>query len=1011
MILVSDIYIKRPVLTIVLSMLVIVFGVLGFSKLQVRVLPDIDPKIITIQTSYGGASASFMEENITTKLEKSLKNVKDVENITSTSSRGNSSIQISFKLDADINQALIDVRSQITRVSSAFPQGVSRPEVFQFDSDNYPSLWLVASSDIYTPYEVSEILKNTLISKLEKQPTVGQAKLFGERQYVVKVEPILEKLYEYKTSPQDIESAIQTQNQDYPSGIMKTGSRDFSIELYGKLKDPEHFKNIIVDTPKGQTIVSELAKVSFEPLPRTTIMKYNGKDSLAVGVVKKPSANLVEMSNAVKEILPNMQQNLSGKIDVQLAFDSSNFVRNAIKDVFITIIEAVLLVVAVILLFLKSFRSTIIPSISIPISLIGVFGLINLLGFSINLFTLLALVLSIGLVVDDAIVVLENIYRYIEKGLSPYDAAVKGFKEVGFAIIAMTLTLSSVFIPIGFIDGFIGKLFIEFAWTLALCVLISGFVSLTLTPMLSSHLIQQKAKCGGSNLIFRGFDYCFNGVEILYQQLLGWVLSNKIKFSCFCLLSILLLTFSVTMVRKALIPIEDEGFLQLYADGPTGTNLAYNARAIEEAEVILSSNKAVKNYLTILNSNSAFGFIPLKPLNERLGSGIVSEQLNRSLSQIPTMIMSSYQPSMLGGGGQGGSEAQIVLTSHVLSYEYLLKKANEIIDRMKDSRLFKEMFTNLDINSPSINVEFDREVGEKYGINIAALGNTMQAIMGESVVSYYDKGSTSYDVLFRANDNDITSLNDFGKIYIKTGNGKMINILNVAKFTNTITAKSYPHYDSMRSVTIDATLADKRDLSRSTRYLEELMKEFVSYDLSYQFIGSIEKMKQSHDQTIKIFGLSLIFIYLILSAQFESFRDAAFIMCAVPFAMLGGVISLWISGTSLNVYSAIGLVTLIGLVTKNSIMLVEFANQLCGKGKDVMDAVLSSAKLRFRPIMMTSIATMIGSVPLVLSAGAGSAAKNSIGVVILGGVGIGTLFTIFVIPMLYFVFNSNKKSK
>jgi HAE1 family hydrophobic/amphiphilic exporter-1 len=1014
--LISDIYIKRPVLTIVLALLIIVFGVLSFSKLNVRMLPDIEQGVITVQASYPGSSGSFMEKNVVKILEQNLSTVKNIDTITSSSTRGSANIVIILALGANVNEALDDIRSKVSLASKLLPKDMTLPLVSKFDANSQPSMWLVVSSEKYDNKQLITFLEDNVTSKIERINNVGSASIYGASDYIVKIEPNPEKLFFYKLSPLEIEKAVRTQNADYPVGIIKTQSRDFVMELKGSMKSVEAFNNILISTSVGNIKLSEIANVSFVPKDKQTIMRYNGKDSIAIGITKKPQANLVNMSDDVRKALVDIGNSFKGQVDIKIAFDNAIFVNDAINSVYRTIFEASILVILVILLFLGSYRSTFIPALAIPISLVGVFTFMSLLGFSINLFTLLAMVFSIGLVVDDAIVVLENIFRYIEEGETPINASIKGLKEVGVAVVIMTLTLFSVFIPVGFIDGFIGKLFIEFAWTLALCVLISGFVSITLTPMLCAYLINPKKNAKESRLkIFNKFDALFNYSLNKYGLALNWVLLNRLKFAFISIIAIVIMFFSLSKTYKEFLPIEDQGYLQLFALGQDGTNLDYNLKALKEAEEILSKNKNVEGYLTILgfgSSNKGFGFIPLMPLSKRPTQSVVNKQLNTELSLIPGMNLFSFEPSLVGqggGSGDGSKDLQLVLTSSNLEYDALNKISNEIMDQIRKNPLFANISKDLSLVIPSININVDKNIAYQYGVPLDVIGATSQYLLSGMNIGYYKEGNNNYDVVIQFSNNNLDNINDLNKIYFKSNNGQMINLMNIATIENQITAKSYNHYELMKSVEIDAKIIDKTKINQVVLFIKDLMSKYVGSDLSYKFIGMIDQMNKSQSQIIQTFAMALIFIYLLLSAQFESFRDSALIMVAVPFSISGGALALWLSGTSLNIYSNIGLITLIGLITKNSIMLIEFANQLKEKSQaSSKSAMLDSARLRFRPIMMTSVATIVGSIPMIFSTGSGSAAKQSIGIVISGGMAFGTLFTIFVIPLLYIMIHKEK---
>ena len=1007
-----EICIKRPVFTIVLSLIILALGSIFFTKLQVRGTPNINPPIITVNSEYNGADALYMERQITTRIEKALKTIKNLESMSSSSSVGESSIMLEFNLNADIEIALNDVRSRITDVIQFFPDDMKPPSVAKMDSDAGPSFWISINSNRHDNLELTRISDNQIKSVLEKLPTVGNSRIFGARYYTMRIEPISTKMFQHKISPFELEASIRAQNKDYPAGSIKTNVRGFSLKLAATLNTPEEFGNIIVKKYPNGTIIKlqDVATIGLEPYENDVILRYNGKPSLAVGLIKQSTANIIELADSVRAELPNIRKNLPTGVEIDIAYDASIAVKESIKSVYFTIAEALILVGAVIYIFLGSIRITMIPLVTIPISLIGTFTAMYLLGFSINTFTLLAMILAIGLVVDDAIVMLENIFRHShELGKTPMQAAFDASKEIGFAVVAMTITLASVFLPIGLIDGFLGKLFVEFAWTLAFCVLFSGFVALTLTPMMTSRMI--KVDDSPKPRFLQIFDYYLLKLQFNYIHYLGVALNNKLKFYAICSLSVLALVGGFMKVDKTFVPDEDAGFLQVFFNGPEGSSTEESLKTFIKAEKILANHDDIMGFLGVIGwggGESGLAFVPLTDWSKRNKShSDIKKELNGQFSQIPGMSIFVVSPPSIGGGGSDKPIKFNLQTS--LEYSDLDKVSQIFLDRMKANPIFQNEERDFKASTPTLDIIVNREKAYRYGVDINTIGKTIQYLIAGRQVGDFRLGNDIYDVMIRYDIKDRNDPNDLKKIYIKSDTGSLLPIESLAEIIETITVKEYQHFNNSKAITITSDMAPDINLGDAAAAIEDIAKDVINKDSTQlKFRGQIDQMNESSGQTAITFLFALVFIYLVLSAQFESFTDSLLILMAVPFSMTGGVLALLICGNTINMYSNIGLITLIGLVTKNSIMIVEFTNQLRESGMSISEAVLQSAKLRLRPILMTSIATICGALPLVTASGAGAASRNSIGLVIVGGMLLGTLFTIFVIPVLYQTFKKEK---
>jgi len=1002
---ISEICIKRPVFATVLSLVIVVIGLIFFTKLQIRNIPDIDPPIITISSNYEGADALYMEQEITTRIEKTLKTIKNLDFMTSSSEAGNSNITLHFKLSANIEIALNDVRSKISEISYLFPQEMKPPSVSKADSDNHPSFWLSVSSDAYDSLELTAIVNDRIKTPLEKLSDVGSAAIYGSQYYSMRIEPDPIKMYQYKISPVEIENSIRKQNRDHPVGNINSLVRNFTMRLTGSLTNSEEFKNILLKTENNVSLkLKDVANVYLGKDEDKQILRYNGKRSIAVGLIKQSKSNIIDLSREAVKELKNIRQNLPSNVKIDIAYDAATHVNASINSVFKTILEALILVALVTYLFLASAKITLIPLVTIPISLIGTFSIMYFLGFSINTFTLLAMILSIGLIVDDAIVMLENIFRYHELGHNRMESAILASKEISFAIVSMTITLVAVFLPIGLIEGFIGKLFIEFAWTLAICVLFSGFVALTLTPMMASRMIDHDKK--PLSRFLAKFNQYLKFIQIKYIDSLKIAINNKKKLFIISILSILLLVISFIYIDKAFVPEEDNGFLQVIFTGPEGSSLEQSEKVLVEAEKIFTLHKDILGFFEVVwgSGDSAFAFVPLNDWSIRSKSqNQIKDELNNKFQDIPGMSIFAISPGSL-GGGRSSHKIEFNLQSS-LSYEELDQISREFIEFMKKSPIFQNVERDFKSSSPTLDIIVNRDKAHIYGVNIEDIASNIQYLIGGKQVGDFRMGNDIYEVMLQYSKSNKENVNDIKKIFVKTNDNKILPIESVAEIVEKITVKSYNHYNNSKTITITSDLNQNQKITEAIKEIDKIANKILNISTTkLEYLGEIKQMQESSSNLTITFLFALIFIYLVLAAQFESFTDPLLILVAVPFSITGGVFALLIFGNSINIYSNIGLVTMIGLVTKNSIMIVEFANQLKSQGLNIMDAVIKASELRLRPILMTTFATIFGSIPLIFASGAGAAARNSIGIVIVFGMLIGTFFTIFVIPVLYQTF-------
>ncbi len=856
--------IKRPVFTIVLSLILIALGTIFFTKLEVRGTPNISFPTISIDASYPGASASFMEKEVTERIEKALKTVKNVDSIASSSSSGSSSITLSFKLDTNTETALSDVRSKVSDVSRYLPEDVSMPSVTKMDMDAWPSFWISITSTKHDDLELTRIAENQIKSVLERLGTVGNSIIFGSRNYSMSIEPINTKMLQHKLTPFEIEKAIRAQNRDYPAGFIKTDSKSFTLKLAASLNSKEEFENIIVKEYKdgGLIRLKDVANVFVKPYDKEVILRYNAKDSIAIGLIKQSTANILQLSNAARAELDKIQNDLPSGVKINIAYDAAKPVQASINSVYFTIFEAIFLVGVVTYLFLGSLKITLIPLVTIPISLIATFTVIFSLGFSINTFTLLAMILAIGLVVDDAIVMLENVYRHVkELGKEPINAAMDASKEIGFAIIAMTLTLASVFLPIGFLDGFLGKLFIEFAWTLAFCVLFSGFVALTLTPMMASRMVS--AEDGEKPEFLNKFERLLARTQNFYLKYLGLALQNKKKFFLICASSVLILIVSFIHTNKTFLPDEDQGFLRISYKGPEGSGLQSSLKSVMEAEEVIKGKEGIKGFLNIVGSggsDSAFAFVPLDDWKERsISQEQIKNELNKEFVKIPGMSIHATNPPSM-GGRRGDKAVEFILQS-TKDYDHLDAASMNFLEEMQNNPVFKFPDRNFKASTPTLDIKINREKAYRYGVDISTIGRTIQYLISGKTVGDFRIGTNTYDVLIRYNKKDRNQPSDLSKIYIMGNKGNFLPLESVADIVETITVKKYRHYNGQKSIKLMAGLANDKTLNDAMVEIQKIADKILDKNtLKLEYVGELAQLEESSGGAATTFLFALLFI-------------------------------------------------------------------------------------------------------------------------------------------------------
>jgi multidrug efflux pump len=1004
----SDLSIRRPVFATVLSLVIGLVGVIAYQELPVREYPNIDEPVVSVETIYTGASAEIIESQVTQTLEDSLAGIEGIDVISSVSRPEQSQISVRFRLDRDPDSAAADVRDRVGRVRGQLPDDVEEPVIAKVEADAQPIIYVAFASDRHSALEVTDYADRFVKDRIQNLPGVAGVRIFGERRFAMRIWLDRVRLAAYGLTPQDVETALRRQNVEIPSGRIESAAREFTVLTETDLRTPEQFNQLIVREAAGYLVrLADVGRAEIDARDTRVIARFNGESAVALGVIKQSTANPLDVSRAVREVLPEIIKNAPEGMKADVAYDSSVFIERSIENVFSTIGEAVLLVVAVIFVFLRSWRATLIPLVTIPVSLVGSCALMYLFGFSINTLTLLALVLAIGLVVDDAIVMLENISRYVEQGMRPIEAAFKGAREISFAVVAMTITLAAVYAPVAFQSGRTGRLFTEFALTLAGAVIVSGFVALTLSPMMSSRILKAHSRPG---LIFRVTEAAFERLKDGYRAVLGFSLGIRaaVVVSMLCVGGIAWVMF--TVIPSELAPVEDRGTIVGIGIAPEGSTPQFTFRHARVLEDINHTIPEVEKYFLVVGFpvvTQAITFVRLRDWATReVSQQAIVAKLGGPYFGIPGILAFPVNPPSL---GQSPIEKPVSFVLQTSSpYTDLDAAVNQLLAAARQNPGLTSLDSDLKLNKPELKLAVDREKTAALGIEIDEIGRTIETMLGGRQVTRFKQNGKQYDVVVKVSDVDRTNPDDLTKIFVRAGSGQMVPLSNLVTLQETVTPKELNHFNKLRSATITATLAPGYALGDALAFLQaeaaKLPPNMVS-DLA----GQSREFRSSSGGLYLTFLLALVFIYLVLAAQFESFIDPLVIMVTVPLSMTGALLALKLTGGTMNVYSQIGLITLVGLITKHGILIVEFANQLQARGLTKRAAVIESAVQRLRPILMTTGAMVLGSLPLATATGAGAESRQDIGWVIVGGLTLGTFFTLFVVPTVYTLIARTRK--
>jgi len=1010
----AEISIRRPVFATVLSLLVLLVGAVSFTRLSVREYPKIDEPVVTVSVNYAGASAEVIESQVTKPLEDSIAGIDAVDVITSISRAERSQISVRFRLEKDADNAAAEVRDRTARVRNRLPDAVDEPVIAKVEADAFPVMWLAFSSETKTPVEINDLLNRIVRPRLQTVTGVADVPIYGERRYAMRVWLDPQRMAGYRLTTQDIEDAIRRNNLELPAGRIESQQREFSVTSQTNLVQPAQFGEIVVRTVNGFPVrLSDVARVEESAASDRSRVRLNGRDAISVGVIRQATANPLELSEGVRAMLPTLRADLPADVRVDIANDNSRFIDRSVKSVYATIAEAVVLVALVIFVFLRTLRASVIPIVTIPVSLIGSFALMQLAGFSINTLTLLALVLAIGLVVDDAIVMLENIYRHIEEGLDPFSAAIKGAREIGFAIVAMTMTLVAVYAPLAFTPGRTGRLFVEFALALAGAVLVSGFVALTLSPMMCSLLLRHNPQ---PNWFDRSMERWLTALSDAYGRLLRWVVTARWQGSALLqarwivvgvmLLSALGLWMVYPTMKQELSPLEDRGTILASITAPDGATLEYTNRyALELEKIGRDYPEFDRIFANIGNPMVSQGSVVYRTVDweDRQRSTLqLARELQPRLASLPGVSAFPITPPSLGQGFRSRPLNYVIQTSD--SYENLNAAVERFLAEIARNPGIVSPDVDLRLNKPELRIDVNRERAADLGVSVEVVAKAIETMLGGRAVTRYKRDAEQYDVIVQTQPSGRTTPEDIDGIHVRGRGDALIPLSSLVTVRESVSPRELNHFGQRRSATITANLSPDYSLGEALRFMDATAAKVLQPGYTTELNGTSREFRSSQGALGVVFLLALVFIFLVLAAQFESFIDPLVIMLSVPLSMIGALLALKWSGGSLNVYSQIGLITLVGLITKHGILIVEFTNQLREQGLEMVDALVKASAQRLRPILMTTGAMVLGAVPLALAQGAGAETRTQIGWVIVGGMSLGTLLTIFVVPTMYSLF-------
>lgn len=1011
----SSLSIRRPVLATVFSIVIVLFGIIGFNYLPIREYPAVDPPIVTVSTSYIGANAEVIESQITEPLEDQINGIAGIKNLTSVSREGRSTVTVEFDLDVDLETATNDVRSRVSRAVGNIPPDADPPIVSKADADASPILFFNIKSDSRNLLQLSEVAENYFKERVQTIPGVSNVQIWGDKTYSMRLWLDPMKLAAYNLTPIDVRNALTSENVELPSGRIEGNLTELTVRTMGRITNVDEFNDLIVKKTAGSTIkLRDIGYAELGPQNERTILKRDGVPMVGVVLIPQPGANQIDIADEFYRRAENIEKDLPADIETAIGFDSTTYVRASIDEVKQTIFVAFFLVIAVIFLFLRDWRTTIIPVLVIPIALIGSFFIMYLAGFSINVLTLLAIVLAIGLVVDDAIVVLENIYSKIESGQQPMMAGILGSKEIFFAVIATTAALVSVFMPILFLGGITGRLFREFGVVIAGAVMISSFVALSLTPMLSTKLLKKREK---QNRFYAATEPFFIKMNKAYKNSLQSFMKRRWLAPLTILASGGLIYLLMSTLPQETAPLEDRSRVRMFAQAPEGASYEYMDNymdrlvtlvqdSIPETKSVISVTSPGFGASSSVNSGFAFSILKDPELRDRSQNDVADDLTEKVklLSGAQTFV--SQEQTI--GSSRGGLPVQFVLQNQ--DFERLKSVIPDFLEAVRNDPAFTYQDVDLKFNKPELQVEIDRERAQDLGVSVRDIAQTLQFSLSGQRFDFFIMNGKQYQVIGQVERKNRNEPVDLKSLYVRNSSGSLIQLDNLVKVAEQSSPPQLYRYNRYASATVSAALAPGKTIQDGIDAMEIIAENVLDDTFSTSLSGPSRDFVESSSSLLFIFFLALLLVYLVLSAQFESFRDPFTIMLTVPLALSGALVSMWYFGQTLNIFSQIGMIMLIGLVTKNGILIVEFANQRQIQGLSIMDAIMDASAARFRPILMTSISTVLGILPIALALGAGAESRTSMGIAVIGGLIIGSFLTLYVIPAMY-SYLSPEKSK
>lgn len=1002
----SDVSIQRPVFASVISLLLCVAGLAGLMALPVREYPQIDPPVVSVSTAYRGASNEVIESRVTEVIERAVAGIEGITNISSSSQNDRSSITIEFNVNRDPDAAAADVRDRVGRVIARLPEGADAPVIQRIDSNAQAIVWIGVTSNNLDAMELTDFLRRVVVDRLATVPGVASVNVGGERRYAMRIAIDRTALAARGVTVQEVEAAIKRQNVDLPGGRLTSSQRELTVKTDSKLSNRQEFANIVIASRNGyQVRLGEVARVEVGAEDERFEFFASGKTAIGLGIIRQSTANTLAVAEGVAAELALLRPAFPDGTTAEILYNEANFIRSSINGVLKTLAEGIALVILVILVFLRDWRSTLVASIAIPVSIIPTFGVLWMFGFSINVLTLLAVVLAIGIVVDDAIVEVENIHRRIEEGEPPLLASFIGAQEIAFAVIATTITLISVFVPIAFMDGQTGRLFREFGITLATAIFFSGVVARTLTPMMCSKLLSAH-----HGRIYHLTEPAFEAMNRIYKRMLARALGAPLLVIAVGALVSAGAVQLFYLVPKEFSPIEDRATVIIPVTAPESASLSYTRDRVREVEALLRpyfQDGTISSTLTIVAPglqrpapvNAGLIIVRLAPWEQRtISQQKLQQELLAKVQSIPGARIFPINPPSL---GQRGFQQPIQFVIGGPDFPTLAAWRELVLERANASGLFRNLDSDYTERQPDLRVKIERERAADLGVSVETIGRSLELMFGEREVSTFVDRGIEYSVIMQARQENRMRPDDLKNVFVRANGGELVPLSNLVQLAELAGPQRLNRFDRLRSITIQGSLAPGVTLGQGIEALDRIAKEVLPPEARIGYGGQSKEYKRASSSLYQTFGFALLIVFLVLAAQFESWIAPAVIMITVPLALTGALAILLVTGQTLNVYSQIGMILLIGIMTKNGILIVEFTNQLREQGVELYESVLQASEMRLRPILMTSIATIFGAVPLALSGGAGAEARSAIGWVIIGGAGLSTLMTLFLVPTIF----------